>query len=195
MSTGNLIKSRTLFLWTLAIVPVLILIVYATGVKDHRPFYVNAIISGSILSVLFLIFIVVGIYNGWQLKDDFESISERINRWRKPKSAALDFTDLPSDLSGEGGLVGLIILILLWIVMGLFGALIIWMIGAVIWVPIVIATALLYWVVYNCYSMIFRKSKHCKGNLAESIRIAILYTGLYAIWTALIVFGIDYLRR
>jgi hypothetical protein len=194
LSTKDLVKSRTLFLWTLLIVPALVLVVYITGVKDHRPFYVNAIISGSILSALFLVFITFGLYKGWQLKDDFDSISVRINKWRKPKSSEADVTDVPVDVLDEGGIGGVLISILMWILIGMFGAIVIWLIGAIVWIPVVIATGMLYWVVYNCYSMIFQKSAQCKGNLMESLRIAILYTGYYTIWASLILFGIDYLR-
>ena len=85
---------------------------------------------------------------------------------RQPKSKGLDIGDASVDISD--GIGGVIISILLWIFIGLFGAIIIWMIGLVFWIPIAIAIGLLYWVVYNCYSMIFRKSPECKGNLIDS---------------------------
>ena len=178
------------------IVPVLVLAVYLTGIKNHRPFYVNVIISGSILSVMFLIFITTGLYNGWQLKDDFGSIIQRIEKWRRPRSPRVDISDVtPNPLDIDEGLTGMITSVLSWIVIGVFGALLFWIIGAIVWVPVVIATGLLYWIVYNCFRMIFQKSSQCKGNMALSIRTSVLYTGFYILWATLILLGVDFLRR
>ncbi len=78
----NLINSKTVFFSTLIVVPTLTLIVYLTGINQHRTLYLNSII-------LFL-FIFIGLYNGWKLKDNLGNIIDNFNKLKKPKVEALD---------------------------------------------------------------------------------------------------------
>ena len=57
----NLINSKSVFFSTLIVVPTLTLIVYLTGINQHRTLYLNSILSTTILSIVLFLFIFIGL--------------------------------------------------------------------------------------------------------------------------------------
>ncbi len=85
MARVNLINSKTVFFSTLIVVPTLLLIVYLTGINQHRSLYLNSVLSTSILSIVFFLSIFIGLYRGWKLKDNLGNVLNNFERLRKPE--------------------------------------------------------------------------------------------------------------
>ena len=79
LSRPNLINSKTVFIWTLIVLPTLSLLIYLTGIRNHRTLYFNSLISTTILSVVFFSFITIGLYNGWKLRDSYGNFLDKFN--------------------------------------------------------------------------------------------------------------------
>lgn len=195
MNRPNLINSKTIFVATLIVVPTSILIVYLSGINEHRSLYLNSLLSTSILSLVFLTFISTGLYNGWKLKDSLGNMLHKFHLWKKPKSTTLDVSEIEFDIFGGEGIEGCLISIVIWIVVALFGSLIFWALGAFIWGPIVLLAAILYWIIFRAFRLIFRNSAKCKGQLLKSIGVALLFTILYNCWIYAIIFGIHFFNK
>jgi len=195
LSRPNLINSKTVFISTLIIVPTLSLIIYLTGVGRHRTLYLNSLISTTILSIVFLIFITVGLYNGWKLSDRYGNFLDKLKLWKKPESSGLDLSHFDFNHVEAESCIGTIGSILLWITIAVFGALIFWAIGAIVWATILLTAGLLYWIIFRAYRLIFRNSKRCKGYLLKSVGTALLYTLLYNCWIYAIIILTHYLQE
>jgi hypothetical protein len=193
----NLINSKTVFISTLIVAPTLTLIVYFTGLKAHRTLYLNSLFSTTILSIVFLAFITTGLYNGWKLKESLGNLLDKFHLWKKPSTSTMDISGLDinlGDVEGEG-IAGCIGALFIWIAIGLFGSIIMWWLGAVLWVTILIIAGILYWIIFRAFRLIFRNSAKCRGDLVKSFGTALLFTVLYNCWIYAIILGTHYLMR
>lgn len=95
----------------------------------------------------------------------------------------------------EGGITGCITALLLWIIIGLFGSIIFWLLGAVVWVTVLLIAGILYWIIFRAFRLIFLNSTKCKGDIAKSLGVGLLFTVLYNCWIYAIIFGSHYLLR
>lgn len=191
MTRLTLINSKTVFNATLVVIPTLILIVYLSGLHEHRSLYLNSLLSTTILSVVFISFITTGLYNGWKLK----------HNWEKPEFKLETPVELP-DLSGsaslgdaDGEILGIIIAIIFWILIAIIGIILLWYLAGILWLTIISLAGLLYWIIFRAYRLIFKNSPKCKGNFIRSIGIAIFYTVLYNCWIYGIIFFVHYLNK
>ena len=191
MARLNLISSRLIFFATVIIVPTILLIVYFTGLKDHRSLYQNSLITTSILSVVLFCFTFCGLYLGWKLKETMGNFKNFIPK--TPSRYGGNTDGIESLELGEGA-EGCLLSLLLWFVIGLFGSLILWAIGVFFWGAILLVASLLYWVIFRAFRLIFRNSISCKGKILESLRLSIFYTVLYVSWIYLIIIGGHYLK-
>jgi hypothetical protein len=193
----KLINSKTVFFSSLIVIPTLVLIVFLTGLEKHRSLYLNSLLSTSILSVVFFLFIFIGLYNGWKLKDNLGNVLDNFKRFRNPGVGNMDTLsagDFGADIGDDLGL-GCIFSFIAWIVIGLFGAVILWFFGAVFWAIILTVAALLYWIIFRAFRLIFRNSAACKSNMLKSLGISILFTFLYNCWIYAIIFGAHFLTK
>jgi hypothetical protein len=193
----NLINSKTVFFSTLIVVPTLTLIVYLTGINKHRSLYLNSILSTSILSTVLFLFIFIGLYRGWKIKDNLGNILDSFDDLRNPGVGDMDSlaaVDFGGDIGEDGGL-GCLFSFIAWIVIGLFGAIILWFLGAIFWAIILTIAALLYWIIFRAFRLIFRNASYCKANIARSFGISILFTFLYNCWIYAIIFGAHFLIK
>lgn len=195
MNRPNLINSKTVFTSTLIIVPTLSLLIYLTGVRNHRALYLNSLISTSIISFVFFLFISIGLYNGWKLRHSYGNFRDQFSLWKKPGSSNLDVSGFDFGSIETESCIGAIGTLLVWIVLALLGSIIFWEIGAIVWATIVLAGGILYWIIFRAYRMIFRNSAKCKGDLIKSILTVLLFTSLYNCWIYAIIFGTHYLKR
>ena len=191
----NLINSKTVFVSTLIVVPTLTLIIYFTGVNEHRTFYLNSLFSTTIISFVFLTFITTGLYKGWKLKDGLGNFLDKFHLWKKPSSTTMNVSEFEPRVFDEGGLEGCFVSILIWIVLGLFGSFIFWWLGAIIWVTVLLVAGLLYWIIFRAFRLILRNSTKCKGDIVKSFGTALLITFLYNCWIYAIIFGTHFLNR
>ena len=195
MPKPTLVNSRTIFFSTLIVVPTLTLIVYLSGINEHRSLYLNSLLSTTIVSVVFLTFITTGLYKGWKQKDDLGNLLDKVDLWKKPSDPTMNMTDFDGGIIEDVNPIGCLITIVLWIVLALFGSFIFWGIGAIIWATILAVAGILHWIIFRAYRLIFRNSYKCKGNFLKSFATALLFTFLYNCWIYAIILGTHFLNR
>ncbi|MBK7434631.1 MAG: hypothetical protein IPI66_12555 [Chitinophagaceae bacterium] len=194
MKKINLVNSRTVFFSTLIVSSTIILIVYLTGLADHRSLYQNSLITTTVLSAVFFCFITTGLYRGWKLKDTLGDLTRYFSKLKKPEKSNADAFNLEgiggfdADLTPEGCLFAII----LWILVGLFGTIIFWAIGAFFWGIILVLGGLLYWIIFRAFRLILKNSTLCKGDILRSVQIALIYSLLYSSWIYAILFFSHY---
>lgn len=192
----NLINSRTVFFSTMIVASTIMLIVYLTGLENHRSLYTNALITTTILLFVFFCFMATGLYRGWKLKDTLGDLTNYFSRLKKPGNSnggagSLDGFEL---LEAADGLEGCLFGIILWIVIGVFGTIVFWFIGAFFWGIILAMAGLLYWIIFRAFRLILKNSASCKGNLPKSVQIALVYSVLYSSWIYAIILFSHYFR-
>lgn len=144
MKKIKLINSGTVFISTAVIIPTITLIVYVTGIIDHRSLFINSITSAIILSSIFFIFITTGLYLGWKLKDTLGNIWKHVYKIKFPKGIpSLEGAEFIE--AGEG-IEGCLLSLVLWIVIGVLGAIIFWIAGAFFWGTLLGLAAMAYWI-------------------------------------------------
>lgn len=188
----RLINSHTVFISTLVVIPTLILIVYLTGLQQHRSLYLNSLVSATIISFVLMVFITTGLYNGWKLKDTIGKLHQKHNLDNLPDVGGFDGFEIP-DLSE--GIAGIIIAILLWIVVAILAAVLLYFVTNVVWLSILGVGSVLYWIVFRAFRLVFKKGPVCKGNLMKSLATALLYTFLYNCWIYVIIVGVHFLHN
>ncbi|MFN5556417.1 MAG: hypothetical protein ACK48F_09415, partial [Chryseotalea sp.] len=180
LKTYQLIGAKSIFTVSLIIMALTILSVYFWGLGQHNTFYENSMLSTTILSVVFFLFISISLYKGVKVKDDLGNIVGKF----KP----IDTSDLSTTLAssepvdlGEG-IGGAILSIILWIVMALVFSVAIWIFSNVVVIIVLTFVAMLYWVFFRALRLIFKNSNKSKGDFIESIKIGFGYTILYNFW-------------
>jgi hypothetical protein len=168
--------------------------IWLFGLGQHRTIYENSILSTSILSVAFFLFLTIGLYNGIKLKDDLGKITDKIKIDKMPDlSGGLE---LPSGLPDMGeGIAGVILGILAWVLFSVLLLLFIWLFGAIVWTMILVFAAMLYWIFFRALRLVFKNSNKCKDNLTTSIAYGLGYTALYNFWIYGIILATHYLIK
>lgn len=188
----RLINSHTVFLSTLIVVPTLILIVYFTGIEQHRSLYLNSLISTTIISLVMLVFITSGLYNGWKLKDTIGKLKIKHKFEGPPNVEGLDGV---GDFGTGDDIGGIIVAILLWIVVAIFASIILYYVAGVLWLSVLAVGSVLYWIVFRAFRLVFKKGAWCKGNIIRSFLTALAYTLLYNCWIYAIILGFHFLKK
>lgn len=177
----RLITSKTVFTATIIVAILIVISIWLFGLGEHRTIFANTILSTSILSIIFFIFLTVGLYVGIKLKDDIGKLID--------KAKPIDFPDLssgfemPSEMPELGeGIVGIILGILAWIAFSILILIAIWVFGAILWTTIIIFAAMLYWILFRALRLVFKNANKCKGNLSMSLTYGFGYTLLYSFW-------------
>ncbi|WP_162903196.1 hypothetical protein [Taibaiella koreensis] len=174
--------TKPLFLNTIFVAVVTTLAVWLLGLGSHRTLFVNSLLSVSLLSFFFLLFLVSGLYRGVKLKDDMGKV---LDRYRPVDlSSGLNLGDGCS-FDGEG--------ILAWIGAAIAAIVLIWILGSVLWLLILVFAAMLYWIFFRALRLVFRKGPLCRGNLPRSLLYGLYYTVLYNCWIYGIILGGHYL--
>jgi hypothetical protein len=193
VKTHRLIESKSVFRISLLVIALTIVGVYFWGVGKHNTFFENSIISTSILSIAFFLFITIGLFKGMKLKDNLGQIIDSYK--------VVDTSNISGNLMSSGSVVegdgigGVVLSILLWIMMAIVLAVALWIFSNVLAVVVLIFAAMLYWVFFRALRLVFKNSNKSKGNLIESIKYGLAYTFLYNFW----IFGIfiltEYFKR
>lgn len=189
----KLVTSKTVFTVTIIVIVLTILSIWLLGLGQHRTIFENSLLSISILSTAFFLFLTIGLFNGIKLKDDVGKLTDKLNSSKIPNLAdsttGIDFIDV-----GDG-IEGILFSIVLWIVVTILIALFIWLFGAIFWTGIIVFIAMLYWIFFRALRLVFKNSNKCKGNLKTSITYGISYTILYNFWIYCIILAIHYLVK
>lgn len=192
--TGNkILTSKTVFTVTIIVAVLTVLSIWLFGLGQHRTIFENSILSTTVLSIAFYLFLTIGLYNGIKLKDDIGKLTDKINLSNLPDFShtgdGADFLDV-----GDG-IGGIIISTVLWILMTFLIGLFVWLFGAVLWSGIIVFIAMLYWIFFRALRLVFKNSNKCKGNLTISLVYGFFYTILYNFWIYGVIFGIKYLIK
>ncbi len=191
-SNARLVTSKTVFYITIIVAVLTILSIWLLGLGSHRTLFANSLLSTTILSGAFFLFLTVGLYNGIKLKDDLGKITDKIRLHKPPDLSGMDFKpDLP-DGDGEGCL-GAILAILAWILAAILVLVLIWLLSNLLWAMVLVFAAMLYWIFFRALRFVFRHARECKGRLLPSLGYAITYTLLYNSWIYGIILAAHYL--
>jgi hypothetical protein len=193
-TTKKLITTRSVFTVTLIVTVLTVLCIWLFGLGEHRTIYANSILSTSILSFAFFLFLTIGLYKGIKLKDDLGKITDRIEIGRMPElSGDFELTGEVPDI-GEG-IAGVILGILAWILFSILLLMFIWLFSAVVWTMILVFAAMLYWIFFRALRLVFKNSNKCKDKLTRSIAYGLGYTVLYNFWIYGIILATHYLVK
>ena len=184
----NFITAKSTFTISILVCAITILSIWLLGLGKHRTIFENSLMSTSLLSLAFFLFLTINLYRGFRLKDDLGSITNRIKKTNFPDlSSGLDFSADSLDFDGDG--LGAIILgIITWIAFSFVLLLVIWFFGALLWTSILVFAAMLYWIFFRALRLVFKNSNKCKNDLSASIGYGISYTLLYNFWIYGIIF-------
>lgn len=189
----NLVTSKSVFTITIFVIVLTFISIWLFGLGQHRTIFENSILSTSILSVAFFLFLSVGLYKGIKLKDDMGKLTDKLKPSKIPNLANVgqgaDFI-----LVGDG-IEGVIVSIILWLVVTILIALFLWFFGAVLWTGIIVFIAMLYWIFFRALRLVFKNSNKCKDNLAASLAYGLGYTVLYNFWIYGIILATHYLVK
>jgi len=184
------IKSGSLVTIFLIVTVLTILSVWFYGIGKHQTVIENSLISTSILSIAFFLFISISLYNGTKLKDNIGKITDKFDT--KKIEYLKEIT--PNNADGfevAEGIGGIIISIILWIITTIVISYLFFFLGAIVWLSVLIFLAMLYWIFFRALRLIFKKSAECSGNVEKSIFYGISYTILYNFW----IYGIIFLTK
>ena len=195
----KLVSSKSIFTVTIFVAVLTILSIWLFGLGQHRTIFENSILSISILSFAFFLFLTIGLYKGIKLKDDIGKITDKLKTENilNQSSESSDFdsskTIIPDFDDGEGS--GILISILAWISYTIFFIFIFWLFGTILWTGILFFVAMLYWVFFRAVRLILKKSKICRGNLISSCKYAAGHTLLYNFWIYGLIITTHYLLK
>ncbi|AZA76697.1 hypothetical protein EG347_03770 [Chryseobacterium sp. G0186] len=185
------LETKYVFYSTIAIIAIVIVSVWVSGMGDHRSLFQNSILSTSILAVGFFLFISLGLYNGLKLKDNVGNIlnKERLKIY-PDKSPEIDDVDFDAPAAGDG-IGGAILSFVLWILFSIVLVYLSYFVGLFFWSALLFLGAILYWIFFRALRLVFKNSGKCKGDLLKSFRFGFLYSFLYVFW----MYGIIYLIK
>jgi hypothetical protein len=189
----TLIESKKIFTISLISVLITILSVWYYGIGKHTTVIENSLISTSILSIAFFLFITINLYNGAKLKDNLGKLTDTFD------SKKLNFLKEFHIDSGFGsslpelgeGIEGVIFSLLFWILATIIFSFLFFALGAIVWLSILVFLGMLYWIFFRALRLIFKKSSECSGSMDRSIFYGLIYTILYNFW----IYGIILLSK
>jgi hypothetical protein len=140
--THVILGSRNVFTISLIVIGLTIIGVYFWGLGSHHTFFENSIISTTILSLAFFLFISISLYNGVRLKNDMGRLTDKIE--------ALDLSSIPDvtpsadvDVDVGDGCGEAILAAILWVIVAFFLSIILWFFGQIVWLILISFTAML----------------------------------------------------
>jgi hypothetical protein len=192
--TRYFLETKLLSLCTLAVIVLVVLSIWLSGLSYHRSLFKNFVISTSILGGAFFLFISLGLYYGLKLKDNLGKIlnKERIKNTADKMPLFDSFEFDPAD-AGDG-IGGIIISIILWFIIAILFTFLFYFFGVFFWIMILLFAAMLYWIFFRALRLVFKNSRHCKGNLLKSFGFGFFYSILYMSWISGIIFLVNYLN-
>lgn len=184
---NRLINSKSLLFISIAAAMVTIIAVWKFDPNHHRNFIQNSLVDTTILSAIFFVFMTIGLYKGYKLKDDIGKIE--IKSGNMPNfSPMLDIGEGCASFEAEG----IIFAILGWIAAGLFLLLLLFLFSEFFIPAIMVFFAAIYWIFYRAFRLVLKNSSFTRGNLLSSILYALGYTLLYNFWIYGILLGLKY---
>jgi hypothetical protein len=193
-TTKKLLTSKAVFTITIIVVVLTILGIWLFGLGQHRTIFENSILSTSILSIGFFLFLTIGLYRGIKLKDNIGRLTDKIDLSNLPDFPSTGGGGVDSLEVGEG-IGGIIIAVILWIVVTFLIGIFLWIFGALLWSGIIAFVAMLYWIFFRALRLVFKNAPICRGNLMKSMGYGLFYTTLYNFWIYGIILAAHYLVK
>ncbi len=191
-SSKKVLFGKSLLIASVGTIVVTVVLVYLTGLTSHRSLLDNSLISLTVLALVFFLFLVIGLYNGLNVIDNYShklQLSWRNARRRTPGSSwTSDFPDISAPDVGDG-LGAIVVGIILWIVLSILLIATLVLLQAVVWATLVLMIIAIYWVFIRGLKLIFSKSPQCEGKFLKSVAYASGYTIMYVGW----IYGILYI--
>lgn len=181
------ITTKSAFTVTLIVITLTIFIVWQQGLHLERSVLRNSLLSTSILSSLLFLFILIGLYKGFKLKDNLGKITDSFKTdtdsnlldWMPSFEDGIDF--------GDGCAEAMI-----WILVSIALTILLFIFGTIIWFSILLLLAILYWIFFRALRLVFKCSPMCQGNLILSVRYAFSYTALSTLWLIILLFFLEH---
>jgi hypothetical protein len=190
------LPSKQAFFTTLFVATLTIAGVWFIGLRQDWSLFKESLVVLSILSVSFLGFLTVGLFNGVKLRDNLGQLTRHIKRFPFPKFDS--GLDVPSGGGGHGEHAGgcgdTLEGVFSWLLIALVAIVLLWVFAAVVWVVLLVFAAMLYWVFFRALRFVFRHSAECRGQLGKSLLYGVVYTVVYNSWIYGIILGVHYLR-
>lgn len=191
-NTRRYLNTKSLFTISILVIFLTILGVLLFGLGKEKSLFEVSLLSTSILSLAFFLFLTIGLYKGVKLKDNLGKITDRIRSENFPDIAnRLDMTSVADDI-GDGE-EGIIVGIISWILFSIILILFLWFFSAILWSIILVFMAMLYWIFFRALRLVFKNANKCKANLVMSVQYGLGYTILYNFWIYMIIFISHYL--
>lgn len=188
-----LVTSKSVLLITIPVSVLTIFSIWFWGLGEHRTIFENSILSTSILSIAFFLFLSIGLYKGIKLKDDLGKITDKIKIDNIPDLSGMELSG--DMLDADEGIVGIIFGIIAWLLFSIFLIVFIWLFSAIVWATILAFAAMLYWIFFRALRLVFKNSNKCKGKLMSSMLYGLGYTILYNFWIYGIMLTTHYLIK
>ena len=207
MSIHNrLITTKTLFTISIIVFTIVIIGVWVLGIEDHRTIESNAMISLSILSLIFFTFITTGLYKGLKMKDNLGRLTNKYSFGKTEDNIVENASNTDIDVGQEigdsvssgsfdfdfdfgEGIEGIILSIVFWFVATIIIGVFIWLFGTVFWMMTLIILGVLYWIFFRALRLVFKNSLYCKRSLIKSSIYGVGFTLVYSCW----LYGLLYL--
>lgn len=189
------ISSKVVFIAFLLTITSICLVVFMAGLNSHRSLFVNTLISLTLLSICFFLFVSIGLYKGFRLQESFGSVDKHIRMRGSVDSSIGDVSEGTNsfDLPEVDGLEGVLFAIFYWILITGLLVLLTFFFETILVGSFWILIGALYWVFYRAVRLVLKNRKVCKGDLGKSLLMALLYTALYVGWLYMIVGLLHYL--
>jgi hypothetical protein len=192
MKTPNkrtLINTKNLFLIFIIVVTLTIISVWFYGIGNHKTVIENSLISTSILSISFFLFISISLYNGVKLKDNIGNLTNKFDSKKLNFLKEMNVDGFGHSMSEVGESIGGIILsVILWILATIIISFLFFALGTIIWLSVLVFSGMLYWIFFRALRLIFKRSSECNGNIKKSVFYGITYTLFYNFWIYGIIF-------
>lgn len=185
MKGENSISTRNLLLLILVFTGLLIIMTGILELDPTRVFVNNYLIGASAISILFLIFVVWGLYRGVIIEDD--SAQNLLNPVRIQKPGILSIKWLTEFISVADGLEGIILGVLLWIIFAVVLFVIIFVFGIVLWIVLFLFGSFVYLIFFRLLKPLFSDTIKCRHNFTRSLGFGLLYMFLYNLFLLMII--------
>lgn len=182
MGNYKMINSKNLFIITLIVIPLTIISVWILGLGLDNSIFKNSLISTTILSLAFFLFISIGLYKGIKIKDNLGELEQENIFFQKKMNIDSDIPEI------EEGIIEVIFSIILWLIVSMIASYLLWAFESILWITILNFIGILYWIFFRALRLVFKKSSVCKSNLSKSILYGFSFTILYNSWIYAIIF-------
>ena len=112
----TLINAKNIFIISIIVVTLTIISVWFYGIGNHKTVIENSLISTSILSISFFLFISISLYNGVKLKDNLGKLTNKFDSKKLNFLKEINANGFGDSIPEIGeGIGGIIISVIFWI--------------------------------------------------------------------------------